>query len=183
MAEPCNETNMRIWIEALESGEYSQTRGALRATDSSYRATKQGFAVGHCCLGVATEEAVRQGVAAVPHWKGAFSEAECANNRMADPTTHHRDDEHDLWCQHYDEILPQEVAEWLGIESHNPELPWLELDPNQMREDGVNTVYTDSTASNFNDGGMSFVEIARRLRIHYLGEEDPGPIRTGDQDA
>lgn len=47
----CNPVNMLKWVEALESGEYEQTRGALRtevanASESPYK---------YCCLGVATE--------------------------------------------------------------------------------------------------------------------------------
>lgn len=46
-----------LWIDALNSGEYSQARGTLRELD---RAT--GNVVGYCCLGVLTDLAEKAGV-------------------------------------------------------------------------------------------------------------------------
>lgn len=40
MAAQCNRENMKKWIDALRSGEYSQARGQLKDGDS------------YCCLGV-----------------------------------------------------------------------------------------------------------------------------------
>jgi hypothetical protein len=42
--------NAKTWVEALRSGEYTQTHGALRKGDS------------FCCLGVACDLAVKAGV-------------------------------------------------------------------------------------------------------------------------
>lgn len=44
-----NEARVKLWIDALRSGEYRQARGALRTM------------TGHCCLGVAQEVALKNG--------------------------------------------------------------------------------------------------------------------------
>lgn len=46
----------RAWVEALRSGEYEQTRGILTRINSDEEP------VGHCCLGVACDLAVKAGV-------------------------------------------------------------------------------------------------------------------------
>lgn len=45
-----NETNMRLWIDALRSGDFTQTKNFL------------GTPEGNCCLGVACEVAMANGV-------------------------------------------------------------------------------------------------------------------------
>lgn len=45
-----NLDNIRLWAEALESGEYQQVKGSLQ------------FAGRYCCLGVACEVAIKHGV-------------------------------------------------------------------------------------------------------------------------
>lgn len=49
-----NKERIKLWVEALRSGEYEQCRQVLRTT-------RQGK-YQYCCLGVATEIAVRNGV-------------------------------------------------------------------------------------------------------------------------
>ena len=39
-----------LWLNALRSGEYTQTRFALRKTEKSTKNPEQP--IGHCCLGV-----------------------------------------------------------------------------------------------------------------------------------
>lgn len=52
-----NEAVIQKWVDALESGEYQQTIGALRRTEAS-----PGYPKGFCCLGVLCDLAVREGV-------------------------------------------------------------------------------------------------------------------------
>lgn len=59
-ARMSNVDNVRLWILALESGEFQQTTGVLRRTEE--KAAVTGKSAGHCCLGVAVEVALRAGV-------------------------------------------------------------------------------------------------------------------------
>jgi hypothetical protein len=47
-----NKANVRLWVDALRSGEFQQGTGALHNTETG----------GYCCLGVACEVAYRNGV-------------------------------------------------------------------------------------------------------------------------
>jgi hypothetical protein len=149
MTRPCNLVNMRVWINALESGEFLQGHGSLRGANT------------HCCLGVATELAVRAGVE-------AFEESEWFCDLEREEGGH----QHTLWCLRNDEEdLCREVVSWLGLDTEverylhtnfsNPSLHIPEFD-----EDSNNT---DAIALN-DDFGATFVEIAWRLRRLYLEE-------------
>jgi hypothetical protein len=50
-----------MWIEALRSGKYQQTKGALEIT-ADRAADDHGFHAGFCCLGVLCDLAVGAGV-------------------------------------------------------------------------------------------------------------------------
>lgn len=54
MLKPCNKENMLKFVQALESGEYSQCKESLRSTVEDNHS--------YCCLGVATELAEKSGV-------------------------------------------------------------------------------------------------------------------------
>jgi hypothetical protein len=55
-----NKERVRLWVEALESGNYEQTRAVLRATQYGPDGMDTGrFA--YCCLGVAIEVAKANG--------------------------------------------------------------------------------------------------------------------------
>jgi hypothetical protein len=49
--------NARKWVAALRSGKYRQIGGILTRIDPTTKAT-----IGHCCLGVACEIAIENGV-------------------------------------------------------------------------------------------------------------------------
>lgn len=78
-----------LWLEALRSGEYDQTKGWLAVP-------KDDGAVGYCCLGVLCDIAVKQGVE-VPVTKSISGKAlgygADANNMS----------------------LPREVMDWAGL--------------------------------------------------------------------
>ena len=61
----CNKPNMRLFVEALRSGEFKQTRGVLRRdiTDTITDDPNQAPIIGYCCLGVAAAVALRNGCA------------------------------------------------------------------------------------------------------------------------
>lgn len=68
MATPAQRGVRRRWINALRSGEFKQTHGILRGPifdkithDQKYNRKGEPL-VGHCCLGVLCELAVKAGV-------------------------------------------------------------------------------------------------------------------------
>lgn len=86
-----NPGNVRKWVAALRSGDYKQGRSALRTVRSS----GDSF----CCLGVACEAAIRDGVA-VPY---AMTEGSGHGYYGMAGTAG---------------ALPEEVRDWLGIGDH-----------------------------------------------------------------
>jgi trans-aconitate methyltransferase len=89
--EVVNQGNVRRWVEALRSGDYVQGKGAL-AQDGKY-----------CCLGVACEVALRNGV--------------------------QMDVKRDTSVYYYDQHsvhLPRAVMEWLGITAMSPMVDYVD---------------------------------------------------------
>jgi hypothetical protein len=90
-----NKENVRKWVDALRSGKYGQTQGFLRRDDR------------FCCLGVACEVAMENGVAV-----SAFP----------------RDDSYGgngVWAYGGEGLValpPWSVVEWLGLDEENPKL-------------------------------------------------------------
>lgn len=82
-----NKDNLRLWVDALRSGEYKQGREQLHDPELNE----------WCCLGVACDVAVKNGVPLNIDAAGA------------------RFDGHT-------DYLPQRVMDWLGIDSADPEL-------------------------------------------------------------
>lgn len=86
MTDPVlNRENIRLWVDALRSGDFVQGKGSL-AQDGKY-----------CCLGVACEVALRNGV--------------------------QMDVKRDTSVYYYDQHsvhLPPAVMEWLGITAMSP---------------------------------------------------------------
>ena len=98
-----NVENMRLWIEALRSGEYTQTKGInYRAEPFEGDDDLGPQPVGYCCLGVACEVAVRNGLVFMDNVEGEPS-----------------DDQH-WWRSSGD--LPFEVRDWLGVDDENPRI-------------------------------------------------------------
>lgn len=52
-----NEGRVKLWIQALRSGEFTQARGWMETLVD----TEKGQVTGNCCLGVATHVALRNG--------------------------------------------------------------------------------------------------------------------------
>lgn len=92
-----NKENIKLWADALESGEYKQGEGCLKRTlsDDTSDDTEE-----YCCLGVATVVALKAGVHMTVRFNGL------------DETSY--DGEY--------AVLPVVVQRWLGVDVGNPEL-------------------------------------------------------------
>ena len=150
------------WATALESGEYPQTRGALRRV-RPYGDQPAGF----CCLGVLTELAVKAGV----------TEAARQNR---DGTVSYRNswDENDPGLEMAQ--LPEIVRVWAGLPLADPTVSYL-YTPEQVQGEFEEGVYESSdeaweelprmspSLAYLNDvHGRTFPEIAEIIRDNFL---------------
>lgn len=104
-----NKENIRKWVEALRSGKYKQTRKGLRD------------AMGFCCLGVACEVAIANGVPLVVG----------TPNRIDS-----------VWWS-YDETassLPGKVSDWLGLSGSYAVNPILDVSGKDRRASDLNDI-------------------------------------------
>jgi hypothetical protein len=88
-----NLVNIKIWHDALLSGQYPQGSGTL-LRDGRY-----------CCLGVATHEAIKHGVT-------GLRVGDDGDGGFVRVTTNYTETD----------TLPPEVKEWLGVDRSDPEL-------------------------------------------------------------
>lgn len=90
-----NKERIKLWVDALRSGKYKQTVGQLRNLNPELTVNGKARPVGYCCLGVACEVAIDNGITFVEYgdldWGG--------------------------WL-----ALPPQVAEWLGLYDDDGEL-------------------------------------------------------------
>src|SRR5688572_1809194 len=94
-----NKEAIRLWVDALRSGDYVQGRGNLHlSSEDSY-----------CCLGVACDVALKNEVIAVAPWDESLIAAE----------DDHAEANHDYYYENG--VLTPEVQEWLGLPA-NPVL-------------------------------------------------------------
>lgn len=141
-----NKDAIRLWVNALRSGEYRQAIGAL--------AQKRRGEWGYCCLGVACEVSIRDGL------KLPVSEIKGSG-------LYGRDSE----CSY----LPGEVLEWLGIESTGPVITDQTVWVSGAVLTRVRPKFWDTEPSKhisvarLNDAyGFTFEEIALALELEYL---------------
>lgn len=87
-----NRERIEKWVEALESGEYEQTTGALQ--------DNHGF----CCLGVLCDVAIREGLEVE-----VKSYCDCGDE-LCDSISY----------DEAVEVLPSSVQEWAGLTSCDP---------------------------------------------------------------
>ena len=138
---PANLDRIRLWVEALESGEFQQGRHVLTEVldDGSQR---------HCCLGVACIVAMRNGVQV----KAEESEARIVDEDLGE------DVERDVSVIRYDgqsDLPPQKVMGWFGL-TENP----------RLRTEGQ---HLTRSASDLNDTERyTFEQIAQAIRLTYL---------------
>lgn len=115
MTQTCNQENMRMWIQALRSGGYKQGRGNLKVI------TPQTGSASYCCLGVACEVAMGNGV------QMALDFYPVENSCPSWPAYVHGLDsgctsKHGVRFAGTGSSLPNRVQEWLGIDSDDPEI-------------------------------------------------------------
>lgn len=130
-----NKANMRKWVAALRSGQFDQGTVKLRSANE------------YCCLGVACEVAIANGV----------------NLKVK------------LYDEHatYDgetAYLPRQVSDWLGLSQENPLAnDWLGI----SQEDPL--IAPSLTAVQANDTlGWSFDQIADAIEEFYKLNDDDG---------
>ena len=137
----------RIFADALESGRYKQCQGTLTTPKNEDRGHPDAT---HCCLGVATEEAITAGVlvtrtnledAVEYHWG--------LNNYMID-------------------LLPEPVRHWLGFASSSGHLREAIVLESPDEDEG----FTATNLIDLNDDvGWGFAEIARLVREDKIALE------------
>lgn len=120
----------KLWVEALRSGEYTQSMGALCNLKNVGTESRDEYAVkGYCCLGVLTDLAVKAGVV---DWEqpedglplqGVRQTVEPGLEIVATA------------------LLPTKVADWAGLEQANP-------------------LVRGESLAGLNDSGASFERIA-----------------------
>lgn len=94
-----NKQVIKSWVEALESGKYKQTAGALHRVEPS-----DDSPVGYCCLGVLCDLAAKKGVVTTSI-QGDFMGYESLLDPF--PVT---------------AVLPYAVVNWAGLDSPNPKV-------------------------------------------------------------
>lgn len=92
----CDKVNMRLWVAGLRSGEFTQGRQALKKRQF-------GGTYVHCCLGVACEVAMRNGVVLEQIFPPENTEYEGVKFEDGGTST-----------------LPTKVSQWLGLASGDP---------------------------------------------------------------
>lgn len=119
-----------LWIAALRSDDYKQAKGVLQGYT-------KGKELGHCCLGVLCDLAIKAGVAVYSDDMG-----------YGDPN-----DEDDF----NDSVLPLVVRQWAGLHDADP---FIHGSPDEYGE------CQDRMASSWNDKQKSsFEEIANMIEI------------------
>lgn len=123
-----------LWTEALRSGDYEQATGTLLKTDSG-----SGDTIGHCCLGVLCEIAIKQGVKVEKSEPRRYVDEIDGETYISfgGVTFDDRDD-----------LLPESVKQWAGMKSADGSMEHNEL---QLAD----------TLAELNDSGKSFLSIAR----------------------
>jgi len=136
-----NKDRIRKFVAALRSGEYPQTIGALQRT--SDRVGPIGF----CCLGVACEVAIQDGLELQKFDLIGQPDLVRYGTTLKD-------------CS--GDVLPTEVAEWYGFQDENPKLvmpvktdAYLFMDVDRERQVRATTL-NDSRRFDFNEIADAF---------------------------
>lgn len=177
--DPSKLPNFLLWLDALESGEFEQCGGALR--ERVITEDDELVTIAYCCLGVAVEVACRNGVEP-GDWRD--SQFKCVHD--------HGEPGHNLWCIDFaEEVLPEEVVEWLGLggeDERDPVLAWSEalrpapelftMSELSHKQSTHKPFRSFQTASTLNDNcDLDFRGIAQRLRLVYVEGRAPANWR------
>lgn len=120
-----NQEAMRLWVQALRSGDYEQTKGNLKVIN------KQTGQASYCCLGVACEvflKAVGQMV--------TINDDEVGTDRVL------------VSFDGNPSVLPDKVVTWLGVPNDNP---LISTSNERLRQPSVSAIQAnDSRGWDFN---------------------------------
>jgi hypothetical protein len=160
MAATCNREHMTALAEALESGDYPQAQFYLRVTDTD------GNVRGYCCAGVAGVLAAADGV-------GAYDEHGVFRDADSDPGEPYDNPYGDAVNTPASKlVMTTGICEWLGLVPG--ELATLDTSDVRNLPVLVPGLVPGTTgvelATNLNDHGEDFTNIAARLRETYLAE-------------
>lgn len=138
-----NQERVQLLVDALQSGEFEQGRDALGQVDGATGKVK------YCCLGVACEVAIANGLA-LERWVGANGNVYYADRETPDFET--------------DTDLTTGVAKWYGFDKS--------LDPSNPKL-GVNQHGGDVFATGANDDlRADFATIGAAFKAKYIDEVD-----------
>lgn len=145
-----NLTNIRLWIDALRSGEYKQ--GLNRLTTILPDGTQHD-----CCLGVACKLAMKNAVALAIYYESLAGDV---NVRRV----------------HYNSafsLMPQAVSNWLGVPywQQNTNNGDVTIDFPVLEDRHYHSEERSVTLSWMNDKGMSFSQIADVLEWYFFYDE------------
>lgn len=132
-----NKERIQLWVDALRSGKYKQGRHAL-----AYELDNQKF---FCCLGVACEVAIENGL-----------EIEVTRQGESCRT-----------CIFYDlseGLLPTRVQKWFGLPSLNPVV--------HHTNSTTKRCWLWMSLSGLNDNGTPFEQIAIDIENTYLNTKE-----------
>lgn len=141
-----NKNNVKLWIDALRSGNYEQGQMVLSG-DNQY-----------CCLGVACEvfnkhnpDQLRIEVKNKDNvfTKSLASTVKCYNDRY--------------------QTLPETVIGWLGLHSSNPDVS-IRLPKDETQDEDITIV---SLAELNDDYGLSFSQIADIIEQYFINNAGP----------
>lgn len=149
-----NRDNIRLWVQALRSGEWEQTKGALGRLEEDEGGEKR---MKYCCLGVACEVAFRHGVTMTR--RDSRHDRYATGNLDTWATT-----EGDVTFDGSYTILPWSVQDWLGFDTGSPAAlaqPTPDLPVGTWDLTGLNDTYD-----------YDFAAIADAIEATYLTEEN-----------
>ena len=132
-----NQDVLKKWVAELRSGKYNQGEGHLMQIDDD---GDEHF----CCLGVLCEIALDEGV---PNLERVYNE-----------------DARRYFYNEREDFLPEPVIEWVGFNSKNPGVPYVQSDDDSETVD-------DKPLSELNDEGLSFAAIADLIEQEWIVKE------------
>ena len=139
----------KLWIEALRSGQYDQTAGALKASYASDLLSHPDQDVKYCCLGVACE------ISGLGEW---YNDHTPVYQIRGEYTTDN--------CT----TLPALVQAWLGLDNNNGSHV---RGGQEQNPSGPNNFRSPISLATLNDSGHTFDEIA-----DIIESEPEGLLKT-----